>query len=84
MTQGNDWYDIAKRQGQRAGKRGGEIQRHQSDFRDEDENTAWIDGVLDGVMSSGERIAALTSVRDMMPGSKGGLIQVVIVERTRL
>lgn len=83
MTQGNDWYDIGKLQGQRAGKRGGEIQRHQNDFRNEDENTAWIDGVLDGVMSSGGRIAALTTVRDMMPGSKGGLIQVVIVERTR-
>jgi len=57
------------------------VQRHARDFADEDENAAWIDGVLEGVMSVGARIAAVTSVDDLMPGSKGGLIQVILVER---
>lgn len=38
-------------------------------------------GVLEGVMSAGARIAAVTSVQDLMPGSKGSLILVIIVER---
>jgi hypothetical protein len=76
-----DWYGIGKKQGIRAGKLGGEIQQHQQDFLDEEENTAWIDGVLEGVLSVGGRIAAVTSVKDVIPGSKGGLIQVIIVER---
>jgi len=76
-----DWYEIGKRQGVRAGRIGGEIQQHQRDFFDEEENTAWIDGVLEGVLSVGGRIAAVTTVQDMMPASKGGLIQVILVER---
>jgi hypothetical protein len=80
-TRPKDWYDIGKEQGIRAGRHGGEIQRHQKDFANVDENAAWIDGVLEGVMSVGGRIATATSVQDMMPGSKGGLIQVIFVER---
>lgn len=80
MTRPVEWYDAGSQQCERAGRLGGEIHRHQRDFTDQDENAAWIDGVLDGVMSAGGRIAAVTSVPDMMPGSKGGLIQVVIVE----
>ncbi|KQV16336.1 hypothetical protein ASC97_11200 [Rhizobium sp. Root1203] len=80
-TRPKDWYDIGKDQGIRAGRRGVEVQRHQSDFVNEDENAAWIDGVLEGVLSVGARIAAVTSVQDVMPGSKGGIIQVIMVER---
>ncbi len=76
-----DWYDIGKEQGIRAGRHGGEVQRHQQDFFDEEENTAWIDGVLEGVLSVGARITGITTVRDLMPGSKGGVIQVILVER---
>ena len=80
-TKYKDWYDLGKEQGLRAGRNGGEVQRHQADFATEDENTAWIDGVLEGIMSVGGRIVGVTSVSDMMPGSKGGLIQVIIVEK---
>ena len=76
-----DWYDIGKEQGARAARLGGEVQRHQRDFVDEGENAAWIDGVLEGVTSAGGRLTAVNSVQDMMPGSKGGLIQVILVER---
>ncbi|RDJ13916.1 hypothetical protein [Rhizobium grahamii] len=75
------WYEVGKEQGIRAGRLGGEVQRNARDFADEDDNTAWIDGVLEGVMSEGARIAAITSVQDLMPGSKGGFIQVIVVER---
>ncbi|CDZ62574.1 Hypothetical protein NGAL_HAMBI2605_20360 [Neorhizobium galegae bv. orientalis] len=46
-----------------------------------DENATWIGGVLEGVLSAGGRIASVTTVYDMKPGSKGGLIQVVAVEK---
>ncbi|KRB49204.1 hypothetical protein ASE04_18680 [Rhizobium sp. Root708] len=74
------WYEIGKQQGSRAGRRGGEVQRHARDFVDEDDNAAWIDGVLEGVMSCGARIVSVIAVQDLMPGSKGGLIQVILVE----
>ncbi|OWV94149.1 hypothetical protein [Rhizobium sp. R693] len=76
-----DWYEVGKRQGVRAGRLGGEVQRHQYDFDDEEENADWIDGVLEGVLSVGARIAAVKSVQDLISGSKGGLIQVILVER---
>jgi hypothetical protein len=76
-----DWYDLGKEQGIRAGRNGGEVQCHQRDFINDDENAAWIDGVLEGVMSVGGRVVGITSVHDVMPGSKGGLIQVILVER---
>lgn len=44
------------------------------------ENAAWIDGVIEGVLSVGGRIVGITGVQDMMPGSKGGLIQVLLGE----
>jgi len=56
------WYEIGKQQSIRAGKLGGEVQRHAGDFADENENAAWIDGVLGGVLPVGARIAAVTGV----------------------
>jgi hypothetical protein len=41
--------------------------------------SGWNDKV--GVMSAGGRVVGVTSVHDVMPGSKGGLIQVIQVER---
>ncbi|WP_141105527.1 MULTISPECIES: hypothetical protein [unclassified Rhizobium] len=75
------WYEVGKKQGVRAGRLGGEVQRHQYDFDDEEENADWIEGVLEGVLSVGARIAAVTSVQDLMLGSKGGPIQVIKVAR---
>ncbi|WP_431323059.1 hypothetical protein [Rhizobium sp. YTU87027] len=75
------WYEVGKKQGVRAGRLGGEVQRRQYDFDDGEENAEWIDGVLEGVLSVGARIAAVTRVQDLMKGSKGGLIQVIKVER---
>jgi len=76
-----NWYQIGQTQGVRAGTLGGELQRHQLEFADEVECAAWIDGVFDGVMSVGGRVAGVTSVRDMMPGSKGGVIHVITIQR---
>jgi hypothetical protein len=76
-----DWYDVGKAQGIRAVKRGLEIQRYQSDFMTEDENSAWADGVLEGAISVGGQIVAVDTVLDMIPGSRGGVIQVIYVER---
>jgi len=76
-----DWYSVGKEEGYRAGRFQTEIQRSQNDFQSEDDATAWIEGLNEGVSLAGARITAMTVLKDQMPGSARGFIHVLYVER---